>query len=228
MLHTTTRIECPTGTASAELLSPASGSSVGAVVIGYGSDGLTDDLNGPWKTMVMEYAEELVDAGFSVLVPDYLGFTSTNPGLTAMMAIPVERNRWLQVFDSSLDYASSLPVVGADRVGLLGFSLGGHLVLRSRSKAKVLVAFFAPTLDGIGAGGRLAHAQIHHGKVDQVPGTDFTNAILVETTLRSEGVATELHGYDGAGHGFIGNDVANTRARQLSKQRTLAFFRTHL
>jgi len=36
----------------------------GIVVIAYGSDGMTDDLNGPWAAMIREYAGELSRKGF--------------------------------------------------------------------------------------------------------------------------------------------------------------------
>jgi dienelactone hydrolase len=197
-------------------------------VIGYGSDGLTDDLSGPWKAMIMGYAHALVDAGCHALVPDYLAYTGTAPGLAAMMAIPRHRDAWLRVFEATIDHAAALPVRQPARIGLLGFSLGGHLCLRVRHRASILVEFFAPILDGIGVGGFLAHAQIHHGRADHLPGTDFGNALRVEALLRSEGTATDVYDYAGAGHGFIGDDLHNTSARDLSRRRTLAFFAAHM
>ena len=44
---------------SAEVFSLASGGKAGVVVIAYGSDGMTDDLNGPWASMIRDYAEKL-------------------------------------------------------------------------------------------------------------------------------------------------------------------------
>jgi dienelactone hydrolase len=119
-----------------------------------------------------------------------------------------------------------LPSVDAARIGLLGFSLGGHLCLRVRAKAKILVEYFAPILDGIGPAGTLTHAQIHHGKADQFPGTGFSNAETIRKRLELEGTSTELFAYPGAGHGFIGDDQPNTDARTLSKKATLTFFQT--
>ena len=36
----------------------------GLVVIAYGSDGLTNNLSGPWATMIRDYAGLLARAGF--------------------------------------------------------------------------------------------------------------------------------------------------------------------
>ena len=206
----------------------AQGISQALIVIAYGSDGLTDDLSGPWKTMIEGFATSLADKGFSAVIPDYLSVTGTPPGPAVFDAMSRLRDTWQTALSDATDQVIALSKLDPRRVGLLGFSLGGHLALRVRAKAKVLVEFFAPVLDGIGAPGTLAHAQIHHGQADKLPGTGFPNASAIEGTLKQEGTATELYPYPGAGHGFIGADQANQSARDLSKARTLSFFQTNL
>jgi dienelactone hydrolase len=213
---------------TAELYTPAPATTNGLVVIAYGSDGLTDNLSGPWATMIRGYAEALAAKGFIALIPDFLAVTKTPPGPVVFEMIPRYRDDWQGAIADAIDHGSSLSTVDPKRVGLLGFSLGGHLCLRARAKAKVLVEFFAPVLDGIGSGGHLTHAQIHHGQADQVPGTGFANAGAIADVLKHEGTATELFAYPGAGHGFIGPDHDNTDARDLSQARTLTFFETVL
>jgi dienelactone hydrolase len=142
--------------------------------------------------------------------------------------IPHCRDDWQGAISDAIDHATTLPMIDPKRVGLLGFSLGGHLCLRLRAKAKVLVEFFSPVFDGIGLGGSLTHAQIHHGEKDLLPATGYPNAVAIADTLKREGTSTELFPYPGAGHGFIGSDQGNTRARDLSKVRTLSFFQAHL
>jgi dienelactone hydrolase len=120
-----------------------------------------------------------------------------------------------------------LPGTDATRIGLLGFSLGGHLCLRIAAKAKALVEFFAPLLDGIGPATPRLAAQIHQGAADTL--VSFAgNADKIDQQLRGTGASTEVFGYEGAGHGFAGNDTANTEARARSKERTLKFFEAHL
>ena len=211
----------------AELYSPT-GPAQGIVVIAYGSDGLTDDRSGPWKTMIRGYAFSLAEKGFLTVIPDYLSITGTPAGPAVFDAMAQCRPIWQSALSDATDQVIALSKLDPKRVGLLGFSLGGHLALRLRSKAKVLVEFFAPVLDGIGPAGSLTHAQIHHGKADHTPGTGFPNATAIESTLKHEGTATELFPYPDAGHGFIGTDKANQDARNLSKARTLTFFQAHL
>lgn len=215
-------------TISAELYRPASAAATGVIVIAYGSDGLTDDLTGPWATMIRGYADALAKSGFIIVVPDYLAVTKTQPGAEVFVLIPTCRDLWQGALSDAIDHATTLTGVDATRVGLLGFSLGGHLCLRVRGKAKVLVEFFAPVLDGIVYSVKLTRAEIHHGEADNLPGTGFQNAQSIERTLKTEGTPTELHGYPGAGHGFIGEDKENKEARELSKKRTIAFFGANL
>jgi len=225
----TTRFSSQGQTISAELYRPASAATPGVIVIAYGSDGLTDDLTGPWATMIQGYADALAKSGFITLIPNYLAVTKTEPGREVFALIPTCRDLWKGALSDAIDHATTLTGIDATRVGLLGFSLGGHLCLRVRGKAKVLVEFFAPVLDGIGHSGKLTSAQIHHGEADNFPGTGFQNAQSIESTLKTEGTPTELHGYPGAGHGFIGEDnKKNKEARELSKKRTIALFGAYL
>jgi dienelactone hydrolase len=214
---------------SAELYTPASITTNGLITIAYGSDGLFDyPPDRLWATMIRGYAEALAQRGFVVLIPNYLAATKTESGPSVSNLIPKYRDFWQEAVSDAIDHGKTLPGVDTTRVGLLGFSLGGHLCLRVRAKAQVLVEFFAPVLDGIGPPGKLTHAQIHHGEADDFPGTGFPNAISIENTLKAEGASPELCRYPGAGHGFVGSDPKNTEARELSMKRTIAFFDSYL
>jgi dienelactone hydrolase len=209
---------------SAELFSPAGTARGAAVVIAHGSDGVTDDLNGPWASMMREYGADFAQAGYTALLPHYFDKTGTEPGKPAMQAMFVHLPAWQQALADALAHAATLPGVGAKRVGLVGFSLGGHLSLRLRGQAPMLVEFFAPLLTGIGSVAHGAkHVQIHDGAADPI-----ANADLIADVLKDDGITPELHRYPGAGHGFNGADTDNTKARKLSRERTLRFVVDHL
>jgi dienelactone hydrolase len=208
----------------AELYTPVAGTrDPGLIAIAYGTDGMAE----PWGTRIREFADALSRQGFIAMIPDYFGCTGTIPGINALGEL-AQRSAWQQALADGVTHAkASLGVDGA-RVGLLGFSLGGHLCLRQRATAKVLVEFFAPELDGLGsASGLTSHAQIHHGEADELvlfhPNTDNINGLLDK-----EGVVVELFPYPGANHGFVGSDTGNTNARTDSLQRTLDCFKKYL
>jgi dienelactone hydrolase len=227
-------IDIPSGTAltiPGELYAPSGTASTGLVVTAYGIDGLHDNDNGPWETMIRGYAEELSKLGFFALIPHYFRKTGTTPGPAAAQVMMMRKGDWAAALLDSVAHARrTISQVDSDRIGLLGFSLGGHLTLsiRAASKPRALVEYFAPQLDGIGPPGHVPKAQIHHGTKDQVPFTDFSNAGAIEAILKGESTVVELFSYKDAGHGFAGTDAPNKDASALSQTRTLKFFETHL
>ena len=210
-------------------------------MIAYGSDGMIDNAHGQWATMVRGYAADLAAKGFTAVIPDYFGTTGTAAGSIdyqhdGAQIVLLNRGTWESALNGAINHATTLPGIDPKRVGLVGFSLGGHLGLRLRSSVKVLVEFFAPWLDGIGVGNPSSplQVQIHHGTTDAATGTGDSlvpfnaNATPIVQELRNEGVSADLHKYLGAGHGFVGADAVNTNAAAQSKARTIAFFESHL
>ena len=162
-----------------------------AIIIAHGSDA----MNPPWDKMIEDYANELSEKGFICLIPFYLGSLAGGIGVLAL----IERSRpaWEQAISNTIDHAKTLVSVDSTRIGLLGFSLGGHLCLRLRAKAKVLVEYFGPELPelgGLGSSESLTlHAQIHHGDDDKV--VPFVpNAVNIERELRANGAALDRFG----------------------------------
>jgi dienelactone hydrolase len=207
-----------------ELFRPAGASNRGAIVVAHGSDGMT----GLWAGQIREYATELAAEGFTALIPNYFTKTATVPGPQVFSEMQAHLPAWQEAVSDTLTWSATLP--GINRLGLLGFSLGGHISLRLRGSVKALVEFFAPDLrelGGVGPAGTSApHVQIHHGLADSL--VPFSDAEAIAATLKHEGVVPELFSYQGAGHGFAGADPNNVKARSSSKDRTLAFFSKRL
>lgn len=211
-----------------------------AVVIAYGSDGLSPD----WEPEIRRHAEGLAELGILALVPDYFKKIPAVPhGRSNVVfgSILKRHSEWSNVLRDAVSAAKALPSIDASRVGLLGFSLGGFLSLRIRDSVQTLVEFFAPykfptvgapplpsVLQGIGANTNSGlKVQIHHGDVDAlVPIQEHADSI--ESQLHSEGTTVSRFTYPGANHGFQGDDAANKDAREKSKNETLDFFLNHL
>jgi dienelactone hydrolase len=201
---------------------PAAGASAGrAVVVAHGTDAMQD----PWAPMIRQYATSLAQMGITALIPNYFEKTGTAPGMQVWSSPPSHLDAWVEAVGDTIAYARTLPGAPASRVGLLGFSLGGHICLRLRGSAQCVVEFFAPELrqfGGLDAAATAAGVQIHHGLADAL--VPFREAEAIAALLKKEGAAAELFSYEGAGHGFAGADPNNANARRSSKNRTLAFF----
>jgi dienelactone hydrolase len=184
----------------------------------------------PWAAMIREYAIELAEKGFTALIPAYFEKTGTTSGLPVFAEMPDNLQRWQEAASDTMAHAKALPGISASRIGLLGFSLGGHICLRLRGAAKALVEYFAPELRELGGLGAAAaptpHVQIHHGLADLL--VPYSNADSISWALKHEGTVPEVFSYEGASHGFSGTDPNNATARRSSKHRTLTFFEQHL
>jgi dienelactone hydrolase len=224
-------IDIPPGTPTmtAELYKPAGTAKTGLVVLAYGTDGYVDNGRGPWKTMIRGYATELAARGFFALIPDYFARTGSQYDGPAFDDVATKRFDWATAFIETVTHARTLAGVDPARVGVLGFSLGGYLCLRTRAaaKPKALVSYFAPILDDLGAPGTVPFAQLHHGKKDQPP-TGVANATAIERLLTAERTDVAKFEYDGATHGFATPSAADATAAADSKARTLKFFQARL
>lgn len=224
MSTTTNFINSVGKTIQTEIFEPSGKPNGGIIIIVYGTDGMLS----PWGSGIRDYADELSKKGFISIIPDYFASTNTTPGFRNPAEISLYRSTWEATLTDAVTYAKTIPGVQVSRVGFLGFSLGGHLCLRLRANAKVLVEFFAPEFDGLGSNTNpTLQAQIHHGLEDQlVP--FHPNSDNITNTLQKEGATVELFPYTGANHGFNGSDSDNTKARNESRNRTISFFEKYL
>jgi dienelactone hydrolase len=213
---------------------PPGGGAHPAIVIAYGTDGLSDRF-GP---AIIDFAKTLTANGYVSLIPEYFERTGTKPGDEVGKALaksPELVTTWTETLVDALDYAAGLSDVKADRIGLLGFSMGGNLCLRaalapSRVKVVALVEFFAPFIvppsyPPLGNVGKLPTLEIHHGKADTTVDPFHTKAFVkaLEDAGKRENVDFKVHWYEGEAHGFV-----DKTAQDLSKKRTAEFFDRHL
>jgi len=221
------------------LFLPASGRSDTLVILAYGSDGLVNNNHGSWKTMIEKFAEELAQRGLAAAIPDFFASTGTRPGDldpgrpgAYLDQILAKRGDWLVALRDGMNELSNpavIPGVNPARVGLLGFSLGGYLCAQLAQRAKAMVLFYAPWMDGVRVSGPLStKVEMHHGEQDPLLPYS-SNAVLIQKALETAGASVQLWpAYPGANHGFVGNDTANQKAHDLSQQRTLDFFQANL
>ena len=223
---------------SVELFLPAVGGLHPAVVVAYGTEGLGVILGHNVGAAIRDFAEYLATKGFVALIPHFFERTSTPEGFQTVTPVyDLHRDEWVDTLGDCLKFAASRTTeVDKNRIGLLGFSLGGHLALRQAKRGTGLavgavVEFYAPIsnppFNGLGDHlGDLPPVQIHHGGTsDQVVSSTQSDELegLLVAAGKVKGVGYERHDYPYEGHGFRGAD-----AIKLSKQRTADFFKKHL
>jgi carboxymethylenebutenolidase len=119
--------------------------------------------------------------------------------------------------------------VDADRIGAVGFCLGGSIVLTwgcTDQRLNAIAPFYGAAPRPREAIRRLCPV------VGSWPGKDFTTkaAGMLETELSAAGVPHDLKVYPGAKHSFFNEQWRNyhPQAAADSWQRVLAFFAEHV
>ncbi|MDX6270848.1 MAG: carboxymethylenebutenolidase [Acidobacteriota bacterium] len=213
------------GTAEGYLAVPESGTGAGLIVIQEWW-GLVPHI----KNVCERFAAE----GFVALAPDlYHGRTTGSPDEAGklMMALNIEQAE--KDLRGAIEYLIAHEAVTGERVGTVGFCMGGALSLYAASKNEQVgacVVFYGghpkvkPDLDNLRAPLLGLYAERD----------DFATPELareLEAKLKSLDKSAEIHVYAGADHAFFNDErpeVFNATAAADAWQRTLRFFREHL
>ena len=195
-----------------------------------------DGLSGASGVGIRKFAEQASDAGFLVLVPHYFG-SSDGPDsapLPELLAqrIPNDaeyRTRIAAAVDRALEEADA----DGERLGLIGFSLGGRQVVAYAEAAsprhvKALVDFFG-WLDStmVTEADRLPPTLVLHNNADLIVSSSISRDLVA--SLTTAGVEHEAVFYDDdnplqGNHPFTSGGAADVDSRK----RTIAWLRTHL
>ena len=190
-----------------------------AVVMLHGAGGLEPAGGGEAMRAV---ARLVAGRGYVVVMVHYFDRTSTR--MADEPTMKREFPTWMKTVRDAVSHVSGLPGVDADRVGLVGFSLGAYLSLSESSfdpRIKGVVEFFGglpePLVDRAGS---IPPTLILHGDADPV--VPVQQARDLERLLKAKGVTYDMHIYKGAGHGFYGADGIDC------VKRTVAFLDKHV
>lgn len=214
------------GTAHGYLRVPESGGGPGLVVIQEWW-GLTSHIAG----LVDRFAE----AGFVALAPDLYGGATTHDAEEAgrlMSELPVDRA--CRDLAGAVDYLLARDDVSGERVGLVGFCMGGSFVLtmavQEGGKVAAAVAFYPVGAMPEDYAGLQAPVLAHFGEEDAfVPigaAADLAGAITA-----GNGQTPEIERYP-AGHAFLNDEnlLGTYDAAQAARawERTVSFLEAHL
>ena len=215
------------GHAHGYLSTPASGSGPGVIVIQEWW-GLDDHIAG--------IVDRLADEGFVALAPDLFGGRVAHDSDEAgqmMAALPVEQAA--HDLGGAVDYLLASEAVTSDRVGAVGFCMGGGFVLQLAAQQGDRIAAAVPFY-GVGQGipdtyrGVTAAVQGHYGTDDQF--YPIAQAQAQEEQIAQESAAAVEFHYYPAGHAFHNDQdrmgTYHEVSAKLAWERTVAFLRANL
>jgi len=215
------------GQAYGYLAVPESGSGPGVIVIQEWW-GLTDHI--------VDIANRLAAEGFVALAPDLFGGRTTHDADEAgrlMAELPAEQAA--KDLAGAVDFLLGHPAVTSDKLGAVGFCMGGGFVLMLAAQQGDRIGAAVPYY-GVGQGvpnsytGLTAPVQGHYGENDDFyPAAD---ARKQEEQIRSESGAVAQFFYYPAGHAFHNDQnligTYDPDSARLAWQRTIGFLHEKL
>jgi carboxymethylenebutenolidase len=185
-------------------------------------------LNEHIKDVTRRFAEQ----GFVALAPDlYKGVVVTEPDEAQKLVMELDMQEAVREIGQAISYLLDREDVAGDEAGIVGFCMGGGLVLQTvaaNDNVGAAVAFYGRTLEAAQATQVNAPVLGLYGSEDS--GIPVENVRAMEDAFQEAGVEHEIHIYDGAGHAFF-NDTRqsyDTDAAEDAWTRTLDWFRSHL
>jgi carboxymethylenebutenolidase len=206
------------------LATPASGRGPGVIVIQEWW-GLDDHI--------ADVTDRFAAEGFVALAPDLFGGRVVHEEQDAerlMSELPMDKA--VEVMTGAVDHLLSMDEVTGDRVGAVGFCMGGAFVLALAARAGDKIAAAVPFYGGGGRDpdftGLRAQIMGHYGERDEfVPVESLPD--LRAAMERDSGITPTFHVYP-AGHAFFNDQRPSFHAEsaRLAWERTLEFLRAHL
>lgn len=181
---------------------------------------------------IREVADRFAAAGFTALAPDlFHGKQTTSPDEAGKLLMALEVERAEQDLRGAADYLAT--VASGERVGVVGFCMGGQLALFAASKSPRIGA----CVDFYGI-----HPNVHPdyeaircpvlGLFAENDGFVPPEAVAqLGDSLRAAGVAAELHTFPGTDHAFFNDgrpEVYDEAAAADAWNRVLRLFRENL
>lgn len=225
-------IEFPSNghTCSGYLAVPRSGRGAGVVVIQ------------EWWGLVAhikDVCDRLAAEGFVALAPDlYHGKAVSNqePDEAGKLAMGLRMDEATRDILGAVSWLGASDATTGDRVGVVGFCMGGALSLHAaaQSPAVAAAAAFYPGMMFLEKAGfdvtRVRGAMLGH--LASEDGSYTREQVeAMERRASAAGNDLEVHWYQGAGHAFFNDtrpEVYRPEASRQAWDRTLAFFRKHL
>jgi carboxymethylenebutenolidase len=183
---------------------------------------------------IKSIADRFADAGFVALAPDfYRGQVAKEPDEARKLAMELQYPQAQAVMQGAVNYLLGQPFVQPNKIGIVGFCMGGRLASMFATTAMNLsaaVAFYGvPPLSDEQAAQITAPILAIYGETDG----GFPPSVIAENDrkLTEAGKTHETIIYPGAPHAFFNDtrpQIYNKEASENAWERTVAWFRQYL
>ena len=218
------------------VVQPASPAKTGVVLVIHDIRGMAD--------IPRAVGDQLAQDGFIAIVPDFLSGKGPNGGGTESLGsevgqtirtlTPADVNARL---DAAMAYGKSLPGSNG-KTGVVGFCWGGARSFgyaAAQPDLNASVVFYGDAPGSSDGTQQTALANVKAPVLGLYAGNDARIGATVpptEAAMKALGKSYEIHTYEGAGHGFMGNQAgaagANLKAAQESWPLVVKFYSQHL
>jgi carboxymethylenebutenolidase len=183
---------------------------------------------------IKSVADRFAAEGYTALAPDlYHGETTTSPDAAGRMLMALNIEQAAQDLQKSVEFLLSQDSVTSQKLGVVGFCMGGQLALLAATVSQnigAVVDFYGihpnvkPDFSKLSAPvlGLFGEAD------DSVPPAAVSQ---LTAAVQQAGKAIETHTYPHAGHAFFNDarpEAYKPEAAEDAWKRSLAFFRQHL
>lgn len=181
---------------------------------------------------IKDVTRRVAGEGFVALAPDlYHGAVTSEPDEARKLVMELDMTEAVREIQRAIDFLQEQDDVAGPEVAIVGFCMGGGLVLQTALAEEDLAAgvvFYGRPLDPEQAKQVKAPILGLFGAEDQgIPGEAVET---MHAAFDEAGLENEFHIYDGAPHAFFNDtrDSFRPEAAGDAWQRTLTWFRDHL
>jgi carboxymethylenebutenolidase len=180
---------------------------------------------------IKDVARRFAQAGFVALAPDlYHGVVVSEPDEARKLVMELDMDEAVREIRQAVAFLGAQDYVAGPQVGIVGFCMGGRLVLqtaRVEDHLGAAVVFYGSPLTPQEASEAKSPVLGLYGALDHIPVADVR--AMHEAFDRAE-VENELHIYEGASHAFFNDTRSSYRPEAAADAwpRTLTWFREHL
>jgi carboxymethylenebutenolidase len=180
---------------------------------------------------IRDVARRFAQAGFVALAPDlYHGVVVSEPDEARKLVMELDMDEAVREIRQAVAFLGAQDYVAGPQVGIVGFCMGGRLVLqtaRAEDHLGAAVVFYGSPLTPQEASEVKAPVLGLYGALDHIPVVDVR---AMHEAFDRAGVDNELHVYEGAGHAFFNDTRSSYRPEAAADAwpRTLSWFREHL